>query len=171
MFNLFETKKKKNLQEFIHHLDFMHVFILESLKGEFPEEIVWFLSPTSNKSIKNDIPSVIFAFYSILGGISEKEEKFLKNELNKRNLLDNTIIQEFTNFWLVIEKDVFPTDRKPSVDELIYVAKNIVGKYLCAKVKQRYIDNGQNFSFSYEFEDNVGSLLFVKFNNMLDLIK
>lgn len=171
MLKIFESKKKKSVQEFILHLDFMQMFILESLKKEFPEEVLWFLSEVSNKKIKYVIPSVAVVSYSLLGALNEKQEKLIRKELYKKNLLNENDMKEFISFWISSEKDYFPDGIKPSTVDMVNFVALVFGEYLCSKVEINYEEANQAYKFSEEFVSRLGNLLFDKFNIMLELIE
>lgn len=171
MLGLFESRKKKNMQEFIHHLDFMHMIILESLKKDFPEEVLWFLNTVNDKKIKDSIPSVVVSFYTVLNALPVNKEKYLYKELNKNGLLNEMDIQGFANLWSTTGKDYFPDGKISSANDIMNFAVLIIGEYLCAMVELNYAETNQAYNLSEEFSNHLGSLLFVEFNKMLELIE
>lgn len=170
MVSIFESKKKKNIKEFIRHLSLMQTFILESLKKDFPEEVIWLLSNINNKKINDAIPSVVIAFYSILGAISKSQEKQLCKELNKSNLLNEYDTQELISFWASAEKVYSPDGKITSVENLMEFSSLVLGDYLCAKAESYHEESIQPYEFSDEFRYHLGCFLFAKFNNILKLI-
>jgi len=91
--------------------------------------------------------------------------------LYKKNLLNENDMKEFIHFWISSEKDYFPDGIKPSTVDMVNFVAFIFGEYLCAKVELNYEEVNQVYKFSEEFVSHLGSLLFDKFNIMLEIIE